>query len=79
VVVRGHSLSRLSVRRREFLHFRARLLIMRENNAFMPVSQLELGHRAMQKKLRVQCERYGYLMSRIWSCWDGQCLLVFGI
>jgi hypothetical protein len=52
---------------------------MRGNNAFMPVSQLELGHRAVHRKLRVQCERYGYLMSRIWSCWDGQCLFVFGI
>jgi hypothetical protein len=79
VVVRDHSVSRLLVCRREFLHFRARLLIMRENNAFMPVSQLELGHRAIYKKLRVQCESYGYLMSRIWSCWDGQCLFVFGI
>jgi hypothetical protein len=79
VVVRGHSLSRLSVCRREFLHFRARLLIMRGNNAVRSVSQLELGHRAMHRKLHVQCESYGYLMSRIWSCWDGQCLLVFGI
>jgi hypothetical protein len=59
VVVRDHSVSRLLVCRLEFLHFRARLLIMREINAFMPVSQLELGHRAVHRKLRVQCERYG--------------------